>query len=191
MRDYFERQPAWAVDRIRSMQIELEPLSAHEECRRIRVHLLSDDDRVDTLVLDITREEEPRLFDERYEDSFYFLQRLDETTLVRSAEESIQHVYSRYYSLAKTSADAVLLEHPWDANSSLQRLLDAYVNDTLSVYSRHECMRLAVEYSFHHLLDQLDSHKFQSAKERELHVRTTMMKEIQTILQGNSKRRVV
>ena len=172
------------------MQIELEPLPAHQESRRIRVRLLSDDECVDTLALDITREEEPRLFDERYEDNFYFLQRFDEKTLVRSAEETIQQLYSRYYSLAKTSTDAVLLDHSWDAKDSLQRMLDAYAHQTLSVYSRHECMRIAIEYRFHDLLDELDSHKSQSTKERELQLQT-MMKEIQRRLHANSQRRVV
>ena len=172
------------------MQIELEPLSAHEESRRLRVRILSDDECVDTLALDITRDEEPRLFEERYEDGFYFLQRLDEKTLVRSAEEGLQQLHSRYYSLDKTSTDPVLLDRSWDAKDSLQRMLDAYANQTLSIYFRHECMRIAVEYSFHDLLDELDSHEFQSTKERELQVQA-IMKETQTRLHANSQRRVV
>jgi hypothetical protein len=39
----------------------------------------------------------------------------------------------------------------------------AYINHTLSKYSRQECMRIAIEYSFDDLLDILDSKQFQSS----------------------------
>jgi hypothetical protein len=38
----------------------------------------------------------------------------------------------------------------------------AYVDHSLTAYSREECMRIAIEYSFDDLLDKLDSNEFQS-----------------------------
>lgn len=39
---------------------------------------------------------------------------------------------------------------------NLEKIFYAYANHSLSTYSREECMRIAIEYSFDDLLDEID-----------------------------------
>jgi hypothetical protein len=54
----------------------------------------------------------------------------------------------------------------YDTINSIEKMFYAYANHTLSSYSREECMRIAIEYSFDDLLDKLDSNEFQLSNDK-------------------------
>jgi hypothetical protein len=167
VREYFQTHHDHSIEQIRRIQIEFEPL-IHQETRRVRIHLLSNDEIIENLSFEITHEQEPKLFDQEFQNKFYFLQGIDENTMLNSLEHKLQQLFDQRYSLIHQEENRYLqltLDLEYDTMNNLEKMFHAYANDTLSRYSREECMRIAIEYSFDDLLDEMDSEEFQLSKE--------------------------
>lgn len=174
------------------MKIELEPLTNTEK-RKIIVHLLDDEDVIDTLTLEITREQEPKLFDIEHEGYLYFLQGINEQKIIHHVEHKIKQLFVKRYSLVNNDQNLFSyiqltadMEH--DTLSSIETLFYMYANNKLNTYSREECMRVAVEYSFDDLLDRLNSNEIESIKNKEISI---MMNDVKTRLRLQIERRLV
>ena len=138
--------------------------------RRVIIHLLAEDEIIHTETLEITSEQEPKLFQKEFENEFYFLQGNDEQTMIRLMEEKLKRLFEKRYSLIRQEENSYLqltTEMENETINNIEKMLDLYVNRRLSRYSREECMRIAIEYSFDDLLDRLDSNDLQLNKEKE------------------------
>jgi hypothetical protein len=152
----------------------------NQEKLHVMIHLLSDDEINKTLTFEITSEQEPELFQKELEANLYFLQGMDEQTMIHSVEDKLKQLFihqeENFYMKYETM-------------NSLEKMFDAYVNHRLSKYSREECMRIAIEYSFDDLLDELDSNEFQLNKDnRRLKM---MIDDVQRRLRSQIERRLV
>ncbi|CAM4915049.1 unnamed protein product [Rotaria socialis] len=176
VRTYLQTNNNYSISQIRRIQIELEPLM-NQEKRQVNVHLIADEDIIETLTIEITREQEPKLFDIQYEDSLYFLQSINEQKMIHSVERKLKQLYAKRYSLIKNEENhysylQLTLDMEYDTINSIEKMFYAYVNHTLTKYSRDECMRIAIEYSFDDLLDELDSNEIQPINNRQLQMMT-------------------
>lgn len=136
VREYFQKNQNPSLEQIRRIQIEFEPLGNQNKSRVI-LHLLSDEESIETLSFDIPLDyQEPNI---------YFIQNLNEQIILSSIENKFKQ-YSPF---------------SYDTKNNLERIFSAYVNHTLSIYSREEWIRLAIEYNFIDLLDEIDLNKFQ------------------------------
>ena len=187
-REYLQRQSDLSREQIRRMQIELEPLTNAEK-RRVKIQFLSEDEVVDSLTLDMTSEQEPKLFQKKFADEFYFLQNIDEQISVQLVDDQLKELFKQRYSLLRQGKDSYLqLTEDFESQmiNNLKKIVHLYANRRLSSYSREECMRIAIKYSFDDLLD---------ATEWSLNLENNgmkmMMDEIQTRLRSQIERRFV
>lgn len=179
------------MKQVRCIQIELEPLTNLEK-RRVKLHLLSEDEVIDIQTLEITSKEEPELFQKELAAEFYFLQDIAEQTSVQLVEDQLKQLSNQRYSLIHQGKDAYLQlteELESQMMNTLEKILDLYANGRLSNYSREECMRIAIEYSFDDLLDELDSNELPlNRDDRDVKL---MVDEIQMRLRSQIERRLV
>ncbi len=116
--------------------------------------------------MEITYDQEPKFFNKEFEANFYFLQGINEKKLIYSVENKLKQLFNKRYSLIHQDNNSYLqltLDIEYDTINNIEKMFYAYINHTLSKYSRQECMRIAIEYSFDDLLDILDSKQFQSS----------------------------
>ena len=154
--EYFQTHHDSSIDKIRRVQIELESLS---DKHRVIVHLLTDDENLKDLTFEITKEQEPRLFDADFQQELYFLQETNERHILRSVQHKLKNLFAKRCSPQHHDTYSQLIsnmEH--DTIDSVREMLHAYVNNVFSAYSREESMRIAIEYHFDDLLDKLDAH---------------------------------
>lgn len=154
------------------MQIQLKPLIDTDK-RRVVVHLMSDEEIVKTLTFEITREQEPKLFDLAYDQDLYFLQGIDEPKLINAVENKLKQLFEKRYSLVheqnnKDSYLQLTLDMEYDALASVEKILSAYANHKLMPYSREACMKIAIQYGFDDLLDRLDSNENKSMDDKQI-----------------------
>lgn len=169
---------------VRRIQIQLEPLTNIEK-RRVKLHLLSDDEVIDIQTLEITSEEEPKLFQKEFAAEFYFLQDIAEQTSVQSIEDQLKQLFNQRYSLIRQGEQSYLqLTEELEAQlmNTLEKILDLYANDRLSNYSREKLMRIAIEFSFDDLLDANDRQGKMMVDE----IRIRLRSQIQRRLVGSS-----
>jgi len=165
VREYFQINNNSSIEQIRRIEIEFEPLT-NEKTRGIILHLLSDKEIIENLTFEITYDQEPKLFDKEFEDNLYFLQGINEKNLIYSVENKLKQLFNKRYSLIHQENNSYLqltLDIEYDTINTIEKMFYAYINHTLSKYSRQECMRIAIEYSFDDLLDIIDSKEFQSS----------------------------
>ncbi|CAF4638904.1 unnamed protein product [Rotaria magnacalcarata] len=191
VRTYLQTNNNYSISQIRRIQIELEPL-VNQEKRQVNVHLITDQDMIETLTIEITREQEPKLFDIQYEDKLYFLQSINEQKMIHSVERKLKQLYAKRCSLIKNEKNhfsylQLTLDMEYDTINSIEKMFYAYVNHTLTKYSRDECMRIAIEYSFDDLLDELDSNEIQPINNRQLQM---MIDDVQVRLRLQMERRL-
>lgn len=167
VRNYFRTHHDRSIEEIRRVQVELEPLTTADQ-RRVVVHLLTEEDPVGNLTFEITQEQEPRLFEAEHQHELYFLQGLNEKNLLQSTERQLKDLVDKRCSSEQFTLDGV------------RTMLQTYADRTFSTYSREECMRIAIEYRFDDLLDELHSLQIEA-----------MLTEIQTRLQAQIERRRV
>lgn len=174
LREYFETTDDPSLEEVRRVQIEFEAVQDGDR-RTVIAHLLTDEEPIDRLTFQISREEDPQLFDAVDEKNLYFLQGIDEKTILYSVEHQLKRVLAS------------------DEHDALQKMLHAYAHRRLTGYSRQECMRVALQYSFHDLLDELDSNDFQTitdTEQQDQYIRM-MIKEVQTRFHSSVERRRV
>ncbi len=155
--------------------------------------MLTDEDVVENLTIEITRDQEPKLFDNEYENNLYFVQGLNEKAIINSVEYKLKQLFDKRYSLIhqqenKNSYLQLTSDLEYDMIDSLQKMFYAYANHTLSTYSREECMRIAIEFHFDDLLDKLNSEEFQSITDKQIQM---MIDDIQLRLRVQIERRLV
>ena len=179
------------MKQVRRIQIELEPLMNLEK-RRVKLHLLSEDEVIDIQTLEITSEEEPELFQKEFAAEFYFLQDIAEQTSFQLVEDQLKQLFNQRYSLIRQGEHSYIQlteELESQMMNTLEKMLDLYANGRLSNYSREECMRIAIEYSFDDLLDQLDTNEL-SLNPDDKKVKM-MVDEIRMRLRSQIERRLV
>ena len=183
LREYFETADDPSLEEVRRVQIEFEPVQDGDR-RTVIVHLLTDEEPIDRFTFQITREEDAKLFDAIDEKNLYFLQGIDEKTILYSVEHQLKRLFNREEHRSSPASG----EH-----DALQKMLHAYAHRRMTGYSRQECMRIALQYSFHDLLDELDSNDFRSitdTEQQDQHIRM-MVKEVQTRFHSSVERRRV
>ncbi|CAF4265277.1 unnamed protein product, partial [Rotaria sp. Silwood2] len=191
VREYLQTNNDYSIAEIRRIQIELEPLT-NKEKRRVIVHLITNEEIIENLTFEITREQEPKLFDIEYEKNLYFLQGNHEQTIIHSVEHKLKQLFTKRYSLIHKEENSnsylqLTLDIENDTINSIKKMLYAYANHKLTTYSREECMRIAIEYSFDDLLDKLDSNELQSIDDNQIQM---MMDDLQMRLRLQIKRRL-
>jgi hypothetical protein len=127
------------------------------------------------------------LFDIKYQTNLYFLQNINEQTMISSIQDKLKQLLDKRYSLIQNKS-YLTLDIEYDTLNSIQSMFNAYVKHTLAKYSREECMRIAIEYSFDDLLDKLDSYEGQSISEKEIQI---IVDDVQTRLRLQIERRLV
>ncbi|CAF3575363.1 unnamed protein product, partial [Rotaria sp. Silwood2] len=192
VREYLQTNNDYSIAEIRRIQIELEPLT-NKEKRRVIVHLITNEEIIENLTFEITREQEPKLFDIEYEKNLYFLQGNHEQTIIHSVEHKLKQLFTKRYSLIHKEENSnsylqLTLDIENDTINSIKKMLYAYANHKLTTYSREECMRIAIEYSFDDLLDKLDSNESQSIDDNQIQM---MMDDLQMRLRLQIERRLV
>ena len=188
LREHFEMNDDLSLEEVRRIQIEVEPVQ-NGDCRTVIVHLLTDEEPIDRLTFHITREEDAELFDAIEEKNLYFLQGVDQKTILYSVEHQLKRFFNQPTPFTHRQEYRSSLASSADEFDVLQKMFDAYAHRKLTAYSRDECMRIALQYGFHDLLDTLDSKKFQTTVDDE-HVRV-MINEVQTRLHSSVERRRV
>ncbi|UJR22823.1 hypothetical protein I4U23_025853 [Adineta vaga] len=181
VREYLRTHHDHLIDQIRRVQIELEPVLDTDK-RRIIVHLLTDKEMVENLTFEITQEQEPKLFDDHFQQEFYFLQGNHEKTILHSVEYKLKQLQDKRYSDLQLTLD---MEH--DIMDSIRKMFHAYTNKIFSTYSREECMRIAIEHHFDDLLDILDLEEHQSVSDEQIQM---MIDDIQMRLRLQIERRL-
>ncbi len=154
------------------------------------IHLLTNDEINKTLTFEITSEQEPKLFHKEFEENLYFLQGIDEQTMICSVEDKLKQLLEKRYSLRYQGEKFYLsltLDMEYETMNSIEQMLNAYMKHRLSKYSREECMRIAIEYSFDDLLDELDSNELNNDNRRI----KMMIDDIQIRLRSQIERRLV
>ncbi|CAF3800448.1 unnamed protein product, partial [Adineta steineri] len=187
VREYLQTNHNQFFEQIRHVQVELEPLTNTDK-RRVIIHLLNDEEIVEKLTFDITYEQEPKLFDKEYQNNLYFIQSINETTIINSVEHKLKELFDKRYSLKhQDSYIQLTLDIEYDTLDSIRKLFYAYANHTLSIYSREECMRIAIEYYFDDLLDKFDCKEFQPINDKQIQM---MIDDVQMRLRQQIERRL-
>ncbi|CAF3669561.1 unnamed protein product [Rotaria sp. Silwood1] len=172
VREYLQINNDYSIEQIRRIQIELEPLM-NKDKRRVIVHLITNDEIIENLTFEITREQEPKLFDNEYEKNLYFLQGINEEKIIQSVEHKLKELFTKRFSFIHKEENhnsylQLTLDIEYDTLNSIKKMLYAYANHQLTTYSREECMRIGIEYSFDDLLDKLDSNELQSIDDKQI-----------------------
>ncbi|CAF3972145.1 unnamed protein product [Rotaria sp. Silwood1] len=145
----------------------------NKDKRRVIVHLITNDEIIENLTFEITREQEPKLFDNEYEKNLYFLQGINEEKIIQSVEHKLKELFTKRFSFIHKEENhnsylQLTLDIEYDTLNSIKKMLYAYANHQLTTYSREECMRIGIEYSFDDLLDKLDSNELQSIDDKQI-----------------------
>lgn len=190
-REYLQRQSDPSLGQIRRIQIELEPL-IDSEIRRMKIHFLSEDEVVDIQTLEIHSEQEPKLFQKEFAEEFHFLQSIDEQKTVRLVEDQLKELFKQRYSFIRQGEESYFqLTEELESQliNNMEKMLNLYADRRLSSYSREECMRIAIEFSFDDLLDELDANEWSfNSEDKEM---KTMLDEIRMRLRSQIERRLV
>ncbi|CAF0769866.1 unnamed protein product [Adineta steineri] len=187
VREYLQTNHNHFFEQIRRVQVELEPLTNTDK-RRVIIHLLNDEEIVEKLTFDITYEQEPKLFDKEYQNNLYFIQSINETTIINSVEHKLKELFDKRYSLKhQDSYIQLTLDIEYDTLASIRKMFYAYANHTLSIYSREGCMRIAIEYYFDDLLDKFDCKEFQPINDTQIQM---MIDDVQMRLRQQIERRL-
>ena len=178
--------------KIRYIQIESKPL-INKDKHRIIIHLITHDKVIDNLTFDITREQEPKLFDSEYEKKFYFLQSVDGQNIISSVEYQLKQLINERYSVIHKedihhAYIQLTLDIENDTMNSVEQMFYTYCDHKLATYLREECMRIAIEYGFDDILDELDCNELQLINENQIPM---MINDVKRRLRLQTQRRLV